>query len=251
MLQQQRDQRIVQELRTRGPATVTHLARELGVSPSTVRRDLRRLDHDGELRRVYGGASIQPGPAEKSFPESLETQRAVKEAVAGMAATLVRDDEVILLDIGTTTMHLARRLHGRRLTVITSSLAVLDELRDDPGIQLVVLGGVVRRHYRSMVGLLTEQALRAVCADRLFLGCTGIRRNGDVLDDTSIETPLKQAMIHASESVVLLGRSGKFPGTGAVRVCPGDDIDVLITDERSDQQTLNRFRETGSEVMIT
>lgn len=250
MLRQQRDQRIVAKLRSRGPSSVHELARELGVSASTVRRDLRRLDQDGELRRVYGGASIAAGPAEKSFPESLGTQGAVKEAVAGRGAALVAEGEVVLLDIGTTTMHLARRLHGRQLTVITSSLAVLDELRDDPGIQLVVLGGVVRRNYRSLVGSLTEAALREVCADRVFLGCTGIRSNGDVLDDTSIETPLKQAMIRASRSVVLLGRSGKFPGSGAVRVCSCGDVDVLITDRGSDEPTLDHFRAAGGEVIL-
>lgn len=250
MLQQQRDQRIVQELRSNGSASVHELARELGVSASTVRRDLHRLDRNGELQRVYGGASIDSGPAEKSFPDSLGTQSEVKQAVAARAAALVQDDEVLLLDIGTTTVHIARLLHDRRVTVITSSLAVLDELRDDPAIQLVILGGVVRRHYRSMVGSLTEQALREVCADRLFLSCTGIRPNGDALDDTSIETPVKQAMIRASQSVVLLGRSGKFPGSGAVRICSSTDVDLLITDRGSDEPTLDHFRRAGSEVLL-
>ncbi|PZS02241.1 MAG: ArsR family transcriptional regulator [Pseudonocardiales bacterium] len=250
MLRQQRDLRIVQQLRARGPASVHDLARELGVSASTVRRDLGRLDRDGELRRVYGGASPRAVPAEKPFPESLDTQREVKEAVAARAVELIRDDDVVLLDIGTTTLFMARRLHGRPLTIITSSLAVLDELRDDHAIQLVVLGGVVRRNYRSLVGALTEAALRVVCADRLFLSCTGIRRNGDVIDDTSIETPLKQAMLRASQSTVLLSRSGKFPGTGAVRVCSVADVDTVVTDAGSDEATLERVRESGGTVVF-
>ena len=87
----------------------------------------------------------------------------------------------MLLDIGTTAHRVARQLRGRSLTVVTSNLAVYEELADDDDIQLVLLGGMVRREYRSLVGFLTEDNLRQVHADRLFLGTSGVRpgRPGD------------------------------------------------------------------------
>ena len=120
----------------------------------------------------------------------------------------------MLLDIGTTAYRLARQLHGRRLTVITSNLVVYEELADDEGIELVLLGGMVRREYRSLVGFLTEDNLRQLHADWLFLGTSGVRPGGQVMDTTVVEVPVKRAMIAASDQVVLLADVGEVPRHG-------------------------------------
>lgn len=113
--------------------------------------------------------------------------------------------------------------------MITSSLAVYEELQDEREIQLVLLGGVVRRAYRSLVGFLTEDNLRQVRADRLFLGTSGVRPNGEVMDTTVAEVPVKRAMIAASGQVVLVADGGKFPGIGMARVCGPGDLDLGVT----------------------
>src|SRR6185312_7264631 len=150
---------------------------------------------------------------------------AEKDAIAVRCAELVRDGETVLLDIGTTAHRVARQLRGRSLTVITSSLAVVEELQEEETIQLILLGGVVRRDYRSLVGFLTEDNLRQVHADRLFLGTSGVRPDGQVLDTTAVEVPVKRAMIAASAQVVLVADTGKFPGTGMARVCGPEELD--------------------------
>ena len=120
-----------------------------------------------------------------------------------------------MIDIGTTTLALARHLHGRKLTVITSSLAVVEELLPDPEIELVVLGGIVRRNYRSLVGVLAEDALRQLCADIAFLGASGIRRRDlSVMDTTMVEVPIKRGMIAAARRRVLLADAEKFSMRG-------------------------------------
>jgi DeoR/GlpR family transcriptional regulator of sugar metabolism len=143
----------------------------------------------------------------------------------------------------------ARHLHGRSLTVITSNLAVYEELQDDKEVQLILLGGVVRRDYRSLVGFLTEDNLRQIHADRLFLGTSGIRPDGQVLDTTAVEVPVKRAMIAASAQVVLVADAGKFPGTGMARVCGPEDLDVVVTNAPGDKATCGRLREAGVEVV--
>ncbi|MER0245847.1 DeoR/GlpR family DNA-binding transcription regulator [Streptomyces sp. HSW2009] len=218
---------------------------------ATARRDLDALGRAGRLTRIYGGA-LATGRAgdERPFAAVAVDDLADKAAVAGRAAQLVADGDVLLLDIGTTTLQLAKLLRGREVTVVTSSLAVFDELRDDPAVTLLLLGGRVRRNYQSLVGFLTETSLRQLHVGRLFLGASGVLPDGGVLDSTEVEVPVKRAMLAAAHQVVLLATAGKFPGaTGLVRVCGPRDIDTLITNDTSDPATLAVFREADVEVL--
>ncbi|MEV4178415.1 DeoR/GlpR family DNA-binding transcription regulator [Nonomuraea sp. NPDC049709] len=255
MLQRLRHAEIMRRVRTSGATSVRDLASQLGVSPSTIRRDLEVLDRDGTLRRVRGGALAgalngADADADRPFAEVAVTDEQDKEAVAARAAELVGDGDVVLLDIGTTTMRLARRLRGRRVTVVTSSLAVLDVLRSDPQVELLLLGGMVRRPYHSLVGVLTEAALSQVVADRVFLGASGVRPDGQLVDTTLAEVPLKRAMIAAAGQVVLLVDRHKFPGTGALRVCGPEDVDVIVTNEGADAAALRACAAAGAEVLL-
>jgi len=250
VLAQRRYEHILQRLRSDGPAGVRALAGELRVSEATVRRDLARLEHDGLLQRVRGGATVG-SLAEPPFEEVAGHDSDEKAAVAARAAGIVEDGDVVLLDVGTTVHRLARLLRGRPVTVITSNLAVYEELVDDEAVEIVLLGGVVRRNYRSLVGFLTEQALGQVHARHLFLGTSGIRRDGTVLDTTVVEVPVKQAMIRAADHVVLLADQAKFPGTGLARVCGPESVAVLVTGPDADPATLSCFREAGTEVVLT
>jgi DeoR/GlpR family transcriptional regulator of sugar metabolism len=240
---------IIRMVRSSGVVSVEALAANLGVSPSTIRRDLQSLDAEGMLRRVRGGAGcIDDDPV--PFAEVAAVAVDDKERVARSAAELVADGDVVLLDIGTTTARLARNLRGRRITVITSSLAVVDELRDDATVELLVLGGILRRNYLSFVGMLTEQALREVRANRLFLGTSGIGPDGQVMDSTLVEVPVKRAMIASAEQTVVLADRGKFPGTGLLPVCGPEDVDVIVTNEGADPATLAACARAGTEIRL-
>ncbi|TPQ17525.1 DeoR/GlpR family DNA-binding transcription regulator [Streptomyces sporangiiformans] len=260
MTSSKRRARIVKSLRTTGGvASVRDLAERLQVSESTIRRDLTRLDRDGELIRTYGGAALslrasveaaaEGALSEDPFDVSASHDMAMKEAMAARAAELVADDSVVVLDIGTSTSLIARKLRGRPVTVITSNVAVLDELRDDDTVRLVLLGGVLRRNYQSLVGSLTETALRQISADLLFLSCTGVRASGHVVDDMAVEAPIKQAMIEGADRVVLVAAETKFPGTGSLRLCSLSDVDVLVTTAGADSRTLDFCRQAGGKVI--
>jgi len=248
MLAERRHELILRALRADGPATVSVLAERLGASEATIRRDLIQLDGEGLLRRVYGGA-VPVVDRDDPFVDVAEVHAAEKDAIARACAELVKDGETVLLDIGTTAHRLARQLRGRTLTVITSNLAVYEELADEAAIQLVLLGGVLRREYRSLVGFLTEDNLRQVHADRLFLGTSGVRPNGQVMDTTVVEVPVKRAMIAASDHVVLVADIGKFPGRGMARVCGPEDLDMVVTNASLDPATRSSFIEAGVEVV--
>ncbi len=228
---------ILSAVRSGESVQVADLANRLGVSPMSVRRDLTQLAREGKLTRVHGGAVT----AEDEPPFGvIEVERAAaKNRIGAAAAALVEDGQTIMIDIGTTTLAFARHLRGRPLTVITSSLAIVQELLPDPEIELVVLGGIVRRNYRSLVGMLAEDALRQVSADIAFLGTSGIRRRDlAVMDTTMAETPIKRGMITAARRRVLLADAEKFSMRGTVRVCDVNDLDVIVTDADDSEPAL-------------
>lgn len=248
MLRETRHERLLRILREEGVLPVTEIARRLEISEATARRDVADLSGAGRLRRVYGGA-VARDTAERPFAEEEVDDLAAKNSIAGHASGTIEDGDVVLLDIGTTTLQLARRLHHRKITVVTSNLAVYEELRGDPEVTLILLGGQVRRNYRSLVGFLTESSLHQLRVDRLFLGTSGVLPDGRVLDTTDIEVPVKRAMLRSARQVVLLATGRKFPGTGSARVCDAADIDMLITGRTSDRTTLAAFREAEVEVV--
>jgi DeoR/GlpR family transcriptional regulator of sugar metabolism len=248
VLAQRRYDRILDAVRADGPIEVRALADLLNVSEATVRRDLSRMQRSGLIKRVRGGAALGTA-SEPSYAQVASRDHADKDAIAAAAAELVHEGDVVLLDIGTTVHGLAARLHGRAVTVVTSSLAVYDELATDEAVELILLGGAVRRNYRSLVGFLTEQALRQIHAQRLFLGTSGIRPDGTVLDTTTVEVPLKQAMLLAVDEVVLLADPSKFPGSGLARVCGPEDVDILVCRAPDNDPTVAVFDDIGCQVV--
>jgi DeoR/GlpR family transcriptional regulator of sugar metabolism len=247
LLPAQRRQEILRAVRG-GTAHVSDLAESFGVSEMTVRRDLRELARAGKLERVRGGA-VNAGwepPFERMAVERLEA----KDRVGAAAAAMVTDGQTVMVDIGTTTLQAARHLHGRDLTVVTTSLAVYEELVPDPAIELVLPGGIVRRNYRSLVGVLAEDSLRELRADVLFLGTSAVDAELAVWDTTMVEVPIKRAMIAAADSVVLLADAAKFAMGGIVRVCEARAIDHIVTDSALPSAARAAIDDAGIEVTI-
>ena len=168
----QRRQEILRAVRA-GATHVADLAQSFGVSEMTVRRDLRALARDGKLERVHGGA-VQAG-GEPPFAQ-IEVERFDgKDRLGAAAAALVEDGQTVMIDIGTTTLQVARHLHGRQITVVTTNLAVLEELLPDPAIELVLPGG----HRAPQLPLARRRAGRGLAAPAarptsLFLGASGV-----------------------------------------------------------------------------
>jgi DeoR/GlpR family transcriptional regulator of sugar metabolism len=248
MLPAQRRQLILRAVRGGRGAEVVELAQRFDVSEMTVRRDLAHLASEGKLIRVHGGAVSDRD--EPPFAQIAVERLGEKERIGRAAADLVRDGQTIMIDIGTTTLQLARQLRDRELTVITSSLAVLEELEPCEGVELIALGGVVRRNYRSLVGVLAEDVLRQLTADISFLGASGIRPDLSVMDSTMVEVPIKRGMIAAAERIVLLADAAKFSMGGIVRICGAEELDGLVTDATEAEPGVRELERAGVEVVL-
>jgi DeoR/GlpR family transcriptional regulator of sugar metabolism len=212
-----------------------------------VRRDLARLAREGKLTRVHGGAlGERGGPplADASGERSAEKLR-----IGAAASALVDEGQTVMIDVGTTPLALARHLHGRRLRVITGNLAVVAELESEPEIELIVLGGVLRRNYRSLVGVLGEDALRQLSADVAFLSASGVREDLSVMETTMVEVPIRRGMIAAANRSVLLVDASKFRTNGSIRVCGADELDAVVTDATDDEPAIEALHRAGVEVV--
>jgi DeoR/GlpR family transcriptional regulator of sugar metabolism len=247
LLPAQRRQEILRAVRN-GTAHVSDLAESFGVSEMTVRRDLGALARDGKLERVHGGA-VDAG-AEPGFSQ-IEVERFdIKDRLGRAAAAMVQDGMTVMIDIGTSTLQMARNLHGRKITVVTTNLAVVEELLPDPDIELVLPGGIVRRNYRSLVGVLAEDSLRQIKSDILFLGTSGVDLEIGVWDTTMVEVPIKRLMIAGAAEVVLIADAAKFSMTGMVRVCGPESISRIVTDAPLPASARSAVDAAGIEVTV-
>lgn len=229
-----------------GRVSVGGLARDLGVTPSTIRRDLARLARDGRIVRTFGGAERR-GP---SLPDARDPRWAAKAAIADAAAARVQDGDTILVASGSTTLEFARRLVDRRLTVMTNALDVATILVDRPGIELVVLGGVVRAGMHSTLGHIAELALRELRADALYMGIGAIGPDLALMNDSIPEILTDRALRRASRDCVVLADSSKFHTVAPAFVFDIDEVTTLITDGDLDPGDAVALRSRGVEVVI-
>lgn len=174
------------------------------------------------------GISLEVVDASQDVAHEIE---ALKQAIGEAAASYVQDGDTVILDSGRTTAYLAHTLRGRQnLTVITNSLAVLDELRNEPGITLVSSGGVVRRETNSLVGPGAEATFRDLRADRAFLAVTGVSLSFGLSNTNIAEAAVKQAILAAAREVILLADYSKIGVESLIKIAPLERVHRLITD---------------------
>ena len=217
-----------------GAADVDGLAARFGVSASTIRRDLQDLSTRGAVARTYGGAMLAAPEPESSLGAREALNRGAKAAIAAAALAQVRDGETLILDGGSTVGALGRMLRGRRLRVITGNLPLVPVLADEPGIELVVLGGTVRAISMGTTGPLAEQALRHLTADRLFTSADGVVAGRGLCEATLEQVSLKTLMTHQAAEVFVLADASKLGRAGQPFWTPLRPGWTLVTDAPED-----------------
>jgi DeoR family fructose operon transcriptional repressor len=238
----------------RGRLSVTAAAEQFGVTTETVRRDLAVLERAGMLRRVHGGAVPVNAVAlvELGLGERTGRLTEQKARIAGAALDfLPGTNGSIILDGGTTTAALAELLPtDRKLLVVTDAVPIAARLANAPGITVHMLGGRVRGVTQCTVGEETIHKLADLRVDVAFLGTNGITANHGFTTPDEAEASVKRAMVRAGQRVVVLADSSKFDQETMVRFAAPEHVDVLITDDGVDRQTLAALEDTGIEVVV-
>jgi DeoR/GlpR family transcriptional regulator of sugar metabolism len=229
----ERRRRILRSLQRSPAITTDEFAAELGVSPETVRRDLIELERRGMLRRVHGGAAalVRLVPEEPEYSERALEQSEAKRAIGAAAAAMVISGQTVVIDVGTTSLEVARALpHDLRATIATPSLLVAAELSTRPHVQVLVAGGRVRPGDLACSGTETIEFFGDLHAEIAFLGSGAISPAVGLTDYHRDEVPTKRAIIANADKVLVLADSSKFDRAAPYRVCGLSDLDGVITD---------------------
>ncbi len=238
-------------LADRGEVTITALAEEFSVSEMTIRRDLETLEDEGLARRVRRGAISTVSRSYEPPLASRTTQAtAAKTAIAQAATQFVEFGETAILDVGTTTLALARALRGHGgLTVVTPSVGAALELANEPTTRVLLTGGIVRPGELSLIGDFAERTFEQLNCDVVFLGVGGIHAEKGVTEYNLDDTRVKRAAIRSASRCVVLADQSKFDRVCLATVATLDQVDVLITDVADDHPVLAPLREAGIEVV--
>jgi DeoR family fructose operon transcriptional repressor len=250
----ERRRRLLEEVGTRGYASFRELADALGASESTVRRDLRQLVADGLLESTRGGvsATIGGGAAESVvLAPDADPVQAEREAIAAHAAALVAPGSAVLLGPGRTTHALARCLaRGGPLTVVTNSIPVTQALSGAAQIDVVMVGGTLRRSIGALVGPITEQNLQGLRGAQVFLSGDGVTVERGLTTPNVFAAATDQAFAAAGRQVVVLADHTKIGHDTMCQTVPSDHIDVLVTDPASDPTAIRRLNLAGVDVQV-
>jgi DeoR/GlpR family transcriptional regulator of sugar metabolism len=250
VLTEERRDLILERLERDGKVVAAELSAELAVSPDTVRRDLRDLAEAGQLRRVHGGA-LPAAVGARPYAVRREQAPAAKEAIAHATSGLLRHGQVILLDAGTTTLEVARRLPpDLDATVITNSPPIAVALAEHPAVQVTMLGGTFAKDAQAVVGAATVEALHSVRADVLVLGVCSLHPEVGITVMDLEESYVKRAMIENAAEVVAVSSADKLGSAGPYVVAPLDELTHLVTERSVPAEKLADYRGHGIEVVL-
>ena len=244
-----RQQVILDALSREGRVHAAQLVARLNVSDDTVRRDLAELSDAGRLMRVHGGA-LPASPASVPFRDRERQAPEAKQSIARAAAALVRDGQAVFFDGGTTARLVAECLPAeRRVTVITHSTTVAESLAEHPGVELVLIGGTVRKSARVAVGSTAVDAVRAIRADLYLLGVCALHAEAGLSTDDYEEAAVKRAMIDSAAEVAALVSSEKLGTADRYTFAPASELTHLVTERDAPDDLVAPFARLGISVV--
>ena len=231
--------------------SIAKLAREFGVSGMTIRRDLAALEGKSHIQRTHGGAVLtERMMLEFDYRDRRGRNQRIKCAIAAAARQRVRPGQRLILDTGTTTLELAALLKdGENLTVITPSLAVASELQHAAGVEVILLGGIIRRGSPDLTGPVTEHCLELFAADIAFQGADAIGADGSIYNSDLRLARVDKLMRRVANECCVLADHTKIGRTALGRSGSLADVDTFITDRGAPAKMLKRFAKLGPEIV--
>lgn len=252
MFPEERQALIIREVQKHGSVSVAELAREFQVSGVTIRNDLRAISAEGWIHRTHGGAMSVATRLGSVIWEHRTQERAMeKDAIGKAAAALLKTDETIILDAGTTAIRLAAHLgEVDRLTCIVVDLAVAATASMWRNVNVVLTGG----YTRGELQLWGPDCLRTIHAHapvtRAFVGLSGVSLEDGLMQGFAPAVEVKRALIEAAREVIVLADSSKIGATAANWVAPLSVVNKLVTGCNAPESTITALRKMGIEVIL-
>ena len=231
MLAEPRRRLLLDRISRQGFATLDELVKSLGVSESTVRRDLEALDLAGVVKRTHGGAIVSEpeGRAMPAFDDRTASASAEKRAIGQATAALIDDGDTVLLDGGTTTLEVARALLGRPVQIVTNSLPIAQMAASSKETDLILIGGYVYPRTGVALGPLAIAMMQGIRVRRAILGAGGIVAEG-VYNSNLLLVETERAMMACGQDVTIVADHTKFGRLSLAFLCRLDAIRDLVVD---------------------
>ena len=245
MIQNKRLEQIMNLLQQEKSVSVNQISEMLHVTPKTVRLDLKKLESANVLQRVHGGAvlsSLQP----TSFPVSSYRQKCMdkKAVIAQKAFSLLRENDTVLLDDGSTSLELAKLLGEFRITVLTNDIFIINELMYKPNVFLYVIGGALKRNGEDSI-----QFIKKYHVNKIFLGISTLDIENGAMIYYYGDRSTKRAFMAAADEVVCMADSSKFNHTAFMRIAGIHEIDTIITDSSLPREEAEKYQALGPRVI--
>lgn len=250
MLPAERKRRILEYVRKHKSATISQLSLQFQVHEATIRRDLTEIEQEGGLKRTHGGVVMEQWTdGEPPFAERSQQSTDEKTRIGQFAASLVQNGEHIIIDSGTTTLHIAKCLvHHTNLTVVTNDINVASELKDAKGVKVILTGGELYPSSYMLNGMLTDFALQSLHVVKAFIGTPALHPAYGLMHPESQLVPAKQGMIRAAREIIVVTDHRKLGKLSLHTVAAPSAIHSLITGREAEESELQAFRESGIQV---
>lgn len=247
---EERQSRIEQYLQKVEFASLEELAREVGVSVSTVRRDLTLLETSGSVKRTHGGARLaNPRSDEFIFSARNTHQLAEKEAIGKACAELIPPNQTVIIDAGTTCFHVACHLEDKVPHIITNSLPVANLFAGANRLEVVLSGGVIYPRLGVLVGPLAVEAFSKIHADVAIMSAGGISLQG-ISNSHGLLIDIQRAMINAVQKVIFCIDHTKFGRQSVLPLCDLESVDAVVTNSKAPADILDALRSRQIEVIV-
>ncbi len=247
-----RQSEILEIARVEGRVTVEALSQRFAVTLQTIRRDLSELTDAGHLDRVHGGAVLRIGVVNIGYAQRRRMNETAKTMIARACAATIPHNSSLILNLGTTTEAVARELlQHSNITVITNNMNVANILVANPGCEVIVAGGALRRSDGGLVGELTTQFFSQFKVDYAVIGASALDEDGDLLDFDLAEVRVSKSIIAQSRQTYLVADQSKFQRTAPARVASLRDLAAFYTDAPISEALDQRCRDWGCQVHVS
>lgn len=256
MFAEERYVKIIELIKELGKITVAELSEIMEVSAVTIRRDLEKLEEQNLIMRTHGGAMpIGSGAVamgmEQSFSEKEVALVREKNDIAEAASLLVQEGEAILLTPGTTNMLLAKKLlQMKEITIVTNAVNIATYILDQSALDVVLLGGSMRKKSYATVGSIAEQSLKHIRVNKLFLGVDGIDLKEGLTTPNLSEANINRQMIDIAKEVVVVADHSKFGRVTFSKMASMNVIHTIVTDRQLSQHYIQQIREMGIHLIL-
>ncbi|WP_050179727.1 DeoR/GlpR family DNA-binding transcription regulator [Domibacillus robiginosus] len=252
MITKQRHNLMIEMIKDKKTVSISQLAKELGISSVTARRDVEFLEKQFKnIIRIRGGAEWKADLPEYStkglndrFQQQYEKNKEEKQQIARKASSLIQDYESVIIDAGSTTFHLAQYLDSqKKITAFLTAVNIAEALEEKENITKVLMGGIFRSRTTTIVSSVLKDSLSELYADKVFIGVSGVSLEKGFTCHDLLEVEVKRMLAHSAREVYWLADSSKLDTIASFQVLDLESRHTIITDDKIDSSILEQLKQ--------